>query len=270
MIDVCFSTMAAELLKSYRKELGSEAVFHLGGNLHVGDLTEPVSEHFVKEEADTLRYYYEDISDEEIADICKAELRNIRTRHTKFRKYLDKGESVRVWISKCANDYCGFFWLCSEMKKLPNKLFVVVVPTYDYNPVNRRYLYNFGWGIDPDSVTDIVNAAEETNVGEKEFLAREWEMLVEKNKPVRFLINDMVMSAEADLFDSSILSFVTETPTAQKEVMSKFLGNFPCCTVAFVSARLERMLEKGLIAVSEAIVDEEGCYWPRKIVKQEK
>lgn len=268
MIDVCFSTMAADLLKSYRKELGSEAVFHLGGNLHFGDLTESIGEHFAKAKAEILRYVYKDISEEEIADICKTELRNMRTRHTKFRRYLDKGESVRVWISKCANDYCGYFWLCSELKKLPNKLFVVVVPTYDYNPVNRRYLYNFGWGIDPDSLTDIVNSAEETNVGEKEFLSREWEILVEKNKPVRFLINDMVISAEPDLFDSAILSFVTENPVAQNDVMGKFLGDFPCCTVDFVSARLERMMEKDLIIVSEEIVDEEGCYWQRKIAKK--
>ena len=267
MIDVCFSRTAEGILKFLRKDIDSEAVFHLGGYFDTGDITESVQEHYAKEEAETLRYFYKDISEEEIADAYKDELKQIRTRHTKFKKYLSSGEPVRVWICRNANDYCGFFWLCSEMKSLSNKLSVVVCPTYEYSTMNRKYMHTFGWGVEPETLLDVVRSAKELNAEEKEFFAKEWKLLVEANKPFRILMNNMVVSTERDFLDSAILSFVTEMPTAQSAVMGEFLGNWHCCSVSFVSERIEQMIAKDRIKICEDIVDDHGCYWPRKIVK---
>lgn len=267
MIDVCFNRVAEGNLKLFRKDINSESVFHLGGYFGVGNISESIQEHYAKEEAETLRYFYKDITDEEITDAYKDELKQIRTRHTKFKKHLDNGESVRVWICRNANDYCGFFWLCNEMKKLSNKLSVVICPTYEYSTWNQKYQYTFGWGLDPESVIDIVRLAKEINAGEKEFFAKEWELLVKENKPLRILINNMIASVESDFLDSGILKFVPEMPTKQADVMGKFLGNCHCDSVSFVSERIERMIENGLVKVCEDFVDEHGCYWQRKIVK---
>ena len=87
------------------------------------------------------------------------------------------------------------------------------------------------------------------------------------NKQLRILVNGSVASIEKDFFDSAILSFVSETPIMQSEVMGKFLGTWHCCSVAFVSERIEQMLTKGQIKVCQDIVDEHGCYWSRKIAK---
>lgn len=267
MIDVCFSRTASGILKFLKKDINSEAVFHLGGYLDTGDISESVQEHYAKQEAETLRYFYKDISDEEITDTYKEEVKQIRSRHTKFKKYLSGGEPVRVWICRNANDYCGLFWLCNEMKNKSNKLSVVICPTYEYNTLNRKYQHSFGWGLEPDALIDVVHSSKELNAEEKEFFARQWELLVEANKSLRILINDMVVSAEKDFLDSAILRFVPEMPTKQSEVMGDFLGSWHCCSVSFISERIEQMIEEGQIKVCEDIVDDHGCYWPRKIAK---
>lgn len=267
MIDVCFSRTGSGILKYLKKDIESDAVFHLGGYFDTGDISENVQEHYTKEEAETLRYFYKNISEEEITDVYKDESKQIRTRYTKFKKYISNGESVRVWICRNANDYCGFYWLCNEMKSLSNKLSVVVCPTYEYSALNRKYEHTFGWGVEPEALLEVVSSAKELNTEEKEFFAKEWKLLVEANKPFRILMNDMVVSAEKDFLDPAILSFVTETPTAQSVVMGDFLGNWHCCSVSFVSERIEHMILNGRIKVYEDIFDDHGCYWPRKIVK---
>ena len=267
MIDVCFSRTASGILNFLKKDIDSEAVFHLGGYFDTGDISENTQEHYAKEEAETLRYFYKDISEEKIADAYKDELKQIHTRYTKFKKHLSNGESVRVWICRNANDYCGFFWLCSEMKSLSNKLSVVVCPTYEYSVMNRKYMHTFGWGVEPETLLDVVHSAKELNAEEKEFFAKEWKLLVEENKPLRILINDTVISTGIDFLDSAILSFVPETPTKQSEIMGNFLGSWRCCSVSFISERIEQMIAKDQIKICEDIVDDHGCYWPRKIAK---
>lgn len=267
MIDVCFSRMAEGWLKEFKKNINSDGIFHLGGYLDIGDISENIQEHYAKEEAETLRYYYKDITDEEITETYKDELKQIRTRYTKFRKHLDNGQSVRVWISRCANDYCGLFWLCSEMKKYPNKLFVVVSPSYKYSVFNGEYERTNGWGINPETIFNIVHTAKEIGAGEKDFFAKEWQLLVARYKPLRILIEDSVVSADRDFFDSEIIRFIPESPQPQDTVMGKILGSWQCGSVAFLSERIERMIENGLVKVAEEHVDDEGCYWKRMIVK---
>lgn len=267
MIDVCFSRIGEECLRKHKKDFNSEAVFHLGGYFDTGDITEPVQEHYSKQEAETLRYFYKDISDEEITEAYKDELKQIRTRHTKFRKCLENGESVRVWICNNANEYCGLYWLCNEIQKLNNQLYLVVIPDYEYSFVNRHYTTVYGWGFEEENLTSFADNIKELNKGEISYFAREWEVLKKIKKQLRILVNGSVVSIEKDFFDSAILSFVSEAPIAQSEVMGKFLGAWHCCSVAFVSERIEQMIAKGQINVCEDIVDEHGCYWPRKIAK---
>lgn len=267
MIDVCFSRMAEGWLKEFKKNINSDGIFHLGGYLDIGDISENIQEHYAKEEAETLRYYYKDITDEEITETYKYELKQIRTRYTKFRKHLDNGQSVRVWISRSANDYCGLLWFCDEIKECSNKLFVVICPPYEYSRFNEKYEQTFGWGIQPETILNIVHTAKEIGAGEKDFFAQEWQLLVARDKPLRILIEDSVVSADRDFFDSEIIRFIPESPQPQDAVMGKFLGSWQCGSVAFLSERIERMIENGLVKVAEEHVDDEGCYWKRMIVR---
>ncbi len=268
MIDICFSRIAEGNLKSFRKDINSEAVFHLGGYFDIGDISEPVQEHYAKEETATLRYFYKDISDEEIANAYKDELKQIRTRHTKFRKHLENGETVRVWICNNANEYCGLYWLCKELQNLNNKLYLVVIPDYEYSFVNKHYTTVYGWGFEEENLTAFADNIKELNNGEISYFAREWEVLKKINKQLRILVNGTVVSVDRDFFDSFIFGLIPNTPETQEKIIGKFMGTWPCCLVSFVSERIEKLIENGMVSVCDDAVDANDCYWQRTIVRE--
>ena len=93
-----------------------------------------------------------------------------------------------------------------------------------------------------------------------------WSYIVKENAPLRILIDDNIVGVEESFFDNIILGFVTDEPQAQAHIMGKMLGKWHgCCDVAFVSKRIEHLIEAGKIRIIEEKVNDYDCYWPRTL-----
>ena len=131
----------------------------------------------------------------------------------------------------------------------------------------KIYTDTFGWLIEPENLLKCIDSAKEINAEEKQYFAEKWHWLVKENSSFRILIEDTVISAEKDFFDSIILNYIPEVPTEQAKIMGEFMGLWKGCLVSLVSARIEYFIKNGLVKVCEEAVNDEGCYWPRKIAR---
>ena len=116
MIDVCFCDSFSGLLKVSTE---SDGVFFLFKNLNYGNLA---CDNLIKLEAekdtDMYRYFYKNISESELEKQYADSLKQITEKFERFKSFLDNGHEIRLWISNCARDRCGLFWLCKYLENI--------------------------------------------------------------------------------------------------------------------------------------------------------
>lgn len=60
---------------------------------------------------------------EKLADIYVQE-------QVRLEKYLEDGESIRIWYSDAPYSRCGFYSLCKMLQKYDNDIYSVKLPEY--------------------------------------------------------------------------------------------------------------------------------------------
>lgn len=268
MIDICFSDSLAGMLKCVRKTIKSDGIVPLFMFLNCGniDCDDLIAEQ-LRIDIEYNKYFSKDNTDEKLENIFKEELKQDRKEFEEFKKFIDDGHKIRLWISNTANNRCGLYWLCNFLKTYTNELSIVVCPGYEYDDVNNKTIENRNWSYfsNLDFIAEFVNEARVVNENEKLAYSKRWEELVAENAPLRILIDDVIVSVNEDFFDNSILSFVDAKPKSQNSIMGKMLGKWQCGDVYFISKRIEHLIENNKIKVVEEKTDENGCYWPRTL-----
>ena len=117
MIDVCFSDSTSGMLRFVRRKLESQEIFGFRFDLDHGYLTGNVIVRQNRMHADNLRLFYSEIGDEVIEESFQSDLENMNEEFRLFREYLERGESIRLWLSNTANDRCCLYWFCDYMSK---------------------------------------------------------------------------------------------------------------------------------------------------------
>ena len=267
MIDVCFCNSFSGLLKMSTK---SDGVFFLLRDLNYGNLDcDDLIKREAIREADSFKYFYKDITEEEIEKEYKDSLKQRIEYFKKFESFLDEGHDIRLWVSNCARDRCGLFWLCKYLENYSNKLFVVTCPGFEYKSKEEPLIENRIWSSfsNPYFVDECSKDAMLVYDDERKLYAELWDKIIDENAPLRILVNDIIVGVEEDFFDDIILDFVENIPKTQRAVMGNFLGKWFGLNVSFVSKRIEHLISENKIKVCEDVVDDYGCYWVRKIVR---
>ena len=268
MIDICFGYCLFGMLEVVQKKLHSKDVLTLSMNLPYESIDGDIIKTQARREANTLWYFYKDLTEPEVQEHYEELLEEIQTAHQKLKTHFENGETFRLWINNNERDRCGLYWFCDFAKDYTNTISIVMCPGYEYIPYLRASHVKSDWALfgDPDSVAAFAPTAHVLNEHEKSAYAREWSLLVQENAPLRILIDNTIVGVDDSFFDNIILGFVTAEPQPQNTVMGKMLGKWQgCVDVAFISMRIEHLIANGKIKVCEEKVDEHDCYWARTI-----
>ena len=269
MIDICFGDCLFGVLKVVQKKLRSKDVLTLLMNLPYGKVDRDVIEAQARREADTLWYCYKDITELEVQENYEEFLEGIQTAHQKLKKHFENGESFRLWLNNNARDRCALYWFCSIAQGYENYIEIVYQPRYEYNDITKKVKTCTCWELidDFDLLATYIEKAVKLEDAEKQAYVAEWNRIVADNAPLRILIDNTIVGVKEDFFDDTILNFVSNEPRTQSYVMGTMLGKWQSgCDVAFISQRIEHLIESGKIKVCEEKVDEEGCYWARTLI----
>ena len=269
MIDICFSDSVAGMLKLVKNEIKSDGIFSLWMFLNCGNLDcDDLMKEQVRIEVEYDKYFSKNSTDDILEEIFKEELKRQRKKFTRFKKFIDDGHKIRLWISNTANNRCGLYWICHFLKDCTNELSTVMCPGYEYNDITGKVSENRNWAAFsyPYSTAKFIDKAHIICDKEKFAYSKRWEEIVEENAQLRILIDDMIVGVNEDFFDNAILSFVAAEPKSQNRVMGEMLGKWQCGDVFFLAKRIECLIEKGKIRVYEDRVADNGCYWGRTIV----
>lgn len=268
MIDICFSDCVGGLLLEVKNIIQSDAIFPLDLHLNYGYLDGDIIEKQVKRNVDTLKYFYKTITEKELQKEYKKALKKAYKSQEVLKKFLSEGQEIRLWLSNNANDRCGLYWFCDLVKDLENKISMVSCPGYEYDNINNKTIENrrFASFYNPYFMAEFVKGSHILNKSEKLAYAQTWEYIVKENAPFRILIDDSIVGVKENFFDAVILSFVSSEPKSQSCIMGKMLGKWQGgCDVAFISERIEYLIQDKKIKIFEEKIDENDCYWSRTL-----
>lgn len=268
MVDICFSDSVGGLLFEVKNIIKSDAILPLDLHLNYGHLDGDIVEKQTKRNVDTLKYFYKTVTEKELQKEYKKELKRANKAQETLRKFLSDGQEIRLWLSNNANDRCGLYWFCNLVKDFENSISMVSCPGYEYDDIKNKTRENRNWASfsNPYFMSEFVKNPRVLNKNEILAYSQTWEYIIKENAPFRILIDDSIVGVKEDFFDNAILSFVSREPKSQSFVMGKTLGKWQGgCDVAFISERIEHLIEIGKIKVCEEKTDDNDCYWPRTL-----
>lgn len=268
MIDICFSDSVGGLLLEVKNIIKSDAILPLDLHLNYGYLNGDIIEIQTKRNVDALQYFYKTVTEKELQKEYKKELKKANKTQEILKTFLSEGQKIRLWLSNNANDRCGMFWFCNLVKGCENKISIISCPGYEYDDIKDKTTENRNWASfsNPYFMAEFVEKPKTLSKNEIKAYSQTWEYIVKENAALRILIDDSIVGVKESFFDNVILSFVSSEPKSQSFVMGKMLGKWRGgCDVAFISERIEYLIEDKKIKVIEEKVNENDCYWPRTL-----
>ena len=224
----------------------SEEVICLGFMLDVGDIKEPADSSYRKELIRSLydqnQWYQEWYQDEELR---------------RLRRFLEDGESVRIWYSGAPYSRCGFCHLCQILRKYENEICVVKLPEYIIRE-NCITVYK-NWGeVSAEEFAGFLSEEKKLSRNEIRMFANEWSELASDNSPLRGVINGKVEGVPEDFYDFLIWKRITRKPVKQARLIGDILGYYRLGIGDWWYAkRIEHYIRQGKIRV---VVDSENKY----------
>ncbi|MCI8797574.1 MAG: DUF1835 domain-containing protein [Dorea sp.] len=224
----------------------SEEVICLGFMLDVGDIKEPADSSYRKELIRSLydqnQWYQEWYQDEELR---------------RLRRFLEDGESVRIWYSDAPYSRCGFYHLCQILRKYENEICVVKLPEYIIRE-NCITVYK-NWGeVSAEEFAGFLYEEKKLSRNEIRMFANEWSELASDNSPLRGVINGKVEGVPEDFYDFLIWKRITRKPVKQARLIGDILGYYRLGIGDWWYAkRIEHYIRQGKIRVVE---DSENKY----------
>ncbi len=224
----------------------SEEVICLGFMLDVGDIKEPADSSYRKELIRSLydqnQWYQEWYQDEELR---------------RLRRFLEDGESVRIWYSDAPYSRCGFYHLCQILRKYENEICVVKLPEYIIRE-NCITVYK-NWGeVSAEEFAGFLSEEKKLSRNEIRMFANEWSELASDNSPLRGVINGKVEGVPEDFYDFLIWKRITRKPVKQARLIGDILGYYRLGIGDWWYAkRIEHYIRQGKIRVVE---DSENKY----------
>lgn len=220
----------------------SEEVICLGFMLDVGDIKEPADSSYRKELIRSLYDQNQWYQDEELR---------------RLRRFLEDGESVRIWYSDAPYSRCGFYHLCQILRKYENEICVVKLPEYIIRE-NCITVYK-NWGeVSAEEFAGFLSEEKKLSRNEIRMFANEWSELASDNSPLRGVINGKVEGVPEDFYDFLIWKRITRKPVKQARLIGDILGYYRLGIGDWWYAkRIEHYIRQGKIRVVE---DSENKY----------
>lgn len=254
--------MAGKKTKPERPSAGwvegtGEEVICLGFMLDVGNIKRSVDSLYRKELIYSMYAQNQWKQDEEM----ERELKNTGKVYAKellrLQRFLDDGEAVRIWYSDAPYSRCGFYHLCSFLKKYENEIRVVKLPEYVVREKSISLYQNWG-EVAAEEFAGFLSYEKNLSKEEVGLYSISWSELVEDNSPLRAVVNGRVMGVPENFYDFEILGRLTYEPIKEARLLGNILG-YSRISVGdwWYARRIEYYIQQGKIRVVE---DSENKY----------
>lgn len=229
----------------------ADEVVCLGFMLDIGNIKEPVDSQYRKKLIYSMyaqnQYGKSSEMDEELkltGEVYSNEL-------LRLKKYLEDGETIRIWYSDAPYSRCGFYSLCWILQNYKNEVHIVKLPEC---AVRKTSIISYrNWGeVSAEEFAGFLSHERMLTKEEVRMYALLWIELTEDNSPLRAVINGRVTSVPEDFYDFLIWKRLTCKPIKEARLIGDILGYFQIGIGDWWFARrIEHFIQQGKIKVME-------------------
>ena len=180
----------------------------------------------------------------------------LNTAHKSYAilmEQVQKGEPIRVWVSREPDAMCGLYWLMEQLIPIGlEKLDVTLVelPAWERGPDGCIVQYT-GWGeIEPYRFGEMALLGKKLPINYLRSLANRWEELQQENATLRAVLNGKLVSVPDSLYDTFILRELEKQEDEFKEaqLVGQVLGKYQLgIGDAWIALRIEQFIRDGLL-----------------------
>ena len=225
----------------------AQEVICLGFMMDVGNIKEPADSLYRKELLYSMYAQNQWEQEEElkkVGDVYAKELHRLK-------RFLDHGETVRIWYSDAPYSRCGFYHLCQVLENYQNEIRVVKLPEYIVRKKSITAYKNWG-EIAAEEFAGFLSYEKNLSKEEVHMYAILWSALVKDNSPLRAVINGRLLGVPEDFYDFQIWSKLTHKPVKQARLIGDILCYFELSVGDWWYAkRIEHFIQQGKIRVVE-------------------
>lgn len=175
----------------------------------------------------------------------------------RLKKYLEKGETIRIWYSDAPYSRCGFYSLCAMLQKYENEIHTVKLPEYSVR-TDSVFMYK-NWGeVAAEELAAFLPGEKILSKEEIRMYAIWWSELVEDNSPLRAMVNGRLVGVQEDFYDFAIWKKLTKEPIKEVRLIENILGNYQLSVSDWwFATRIEHFIRQEKIRIIE---DSEDAY----------
>lgn len=256
MVEVLFGESEAGAMKASKRE-GADRVICLGFMLDIGDIKEKADSEYRKNLIYSMYAQEQWAKNEDVNTELKQAGEAYCNELGRLTNYLAQGEPVRIWYSDVPYSMCGFYYLCTVLRKYENEVRVVKLPHHKIR-LNAIVSYQHWGEVASEEFADFLICEKTLSREEISMYSIRWNELREDNSPLRAVVNGKVLGVPEDFYDFLIWRNLTEEPVKQARLIGDILGgNQIGISDLWYAKRIDFFIEQGEIAIVE---DSENKY----------
>lgn len=172
----------------------------------------------------------------------------------KIKDHLDDkaDDQVWIWIGQNQHDVCGYYWLVSQFKDYPGRLFIIYLNNLPFiNEKGQLFYPSWIQEIQPKELLKAKKLARPVTASEFEIDPDEWKKLCVENAIVRILEGGKkIVGKDETFYDSEILKNSTAEWQKASRVLSNTLHRMKIKTGdVFLMWRMKELILQGKIEV---------------------
>lgn len=203
----------------------SEEVVCLGFMLDIGNIKESVDSQYRKNLIYSMYAQNQYGRNPEIDEELKRTGKVYENELLRLRKYLEDGETIRIWYSDAPYSRCGFYSLCRMLQNYNNEVHVVKLPEYVLRKTSIISYRNWG-DVSAEEFAGFLSHERVLTKEEVRMYAMLWTELTEDNSPLRVVINGRITGVQDDFYDFLIWKRLTYKPIKEAKLIGDILGRF--------------------------------------------
>lgn len=175
---------------------------------------------------------------------------------------MENREPIRIWFSDQPDELCGFYCLCSEIRKLNAPICAVKLPKL-VETSNGATEYAEWGDVCLEELHSFLQYQKALSAKFISVFAMKWSMLQEENVPLRVYLNGRLQSAPESFYDVWIQKEIDKTEGEFVEAMliGQILGrNALHISDEWIAARIDHMIENKKLLVVEPAKEDELLY----------
>ena len=168
----------------------------------------------------------------------------------------DPEASLWIWAAQNKHDVCGYYWLVSQLKDYPGRIFILYLNNLPFLNEKGNLFYPVNlYDIPPKEFVKAKKLAREITLSEFEVDPDEWTKVCEENKGIRLLEGGKkLVSEDYDYYDAELKKFITVDWQKASKIIHQYLSKTKHPTGdAYLLWRLKGMIADGLFDVQGTV-----------------